>query len=271
MSSHRHRRWAAIAAAALAVVFLTPLVFMVLGSLRAPGLPPPDGFELVPQDAGWSNYRFVFAFVPLGRYLVNSLIIVAVAVPITVLLASWAGFAITSATTRIRRWLIAVSVIALMMPASALWVPRFVGFRWLGTIDTYWPLLAPSLMATTPFYVLLFAFAYARLPKNLFEAARLENMSPFSIWRRVAWPLALPAAFAVAILAFTWHWANFIDPLLYLSSGEKFTIPLGLRALQTLEPTNHPILLAGAVIAAAPPVIAFLIAQRSFFVKTLDV
>lgn len=271
MTSRPHRRATTIAAAVLALVFLIPLVFMILGSMRAPGLPPPDGFELVPEGAGWSNYRYVFSFVPLGRYLLNSLFIAAVAVPITVVLASWAGFAIASSTPRVRRWLIAVSVIALMVPTSALWVPRFAGFRWLGMIDTYWPLIAPALMATTPFYVLLFALAYARLPKNLFEAARLENMSPFMIWRRVAWPLARPAAFAVAILAFTWHWANFVDPLLYLSSGEKFTVPLGLRALQTLEPTNHPILLAGAVIATVPAVIAFLVAQRSFFVKTLEV
>ncbi len=271
MSSHRHGRRAALAALLLAALFLIPLIFMVLGSLRAPGLPPPDGFELVPEDASWSNYRSVFALVPLGRFLVNSLIIVAIAVPITVLVASWAGFAIAASTPRLKRWLIGASVIGLMVPASALWVPRFVGFRWLGMIDTYWPLVAPALMATTPFYVLLFALAYARVPKTLFEAARLERMSPFQIWRRVAWPLARPAAFAVAILAFTWHWANFIDPLLYLSSPETFTVPLGLRALQTLEPTNHPILLAGSVVAAAPPVIAFLIAQRSFFVKTLEV
>lgn len=259
------------AAVVITVVFLTPLVFMVLGSMRAPGLPPPDGFELVPEGASWSNYRSVFAFVPLARYLVNSLLIVAVAVPITVVIASWAGFAIAAATPRMRRLLIGASVVALMVPTSALWVPRFAGFRWLGMIDTYWPLFAPALMATSPFYVLLFALAYSRLPKSLFEAARLENMSPFQVWRRVAWPLALPAAFAVGILAFTWHWANFIDPLLYLSTNELFTVPLGLRSLQTLEPTMHPILLAGAVIAAVPPVIAFLIAQRSFFVKTLDV
>lgn len=258
-------------AIALAVVFLTPLVFMVLGSMRTPGLAPPEGFELVPQDASWSNYRSVFAFVPLTRYLVNSLLIVAIAVPVTVVVASWAGFAIAASTPKVRRRLIIASVVALMVPTSALWVPRFAGFRWLGMIDTYWPLVAPALMATTPFYVLLFALAYARLPKTLFEAARLEGMSPFQIWRRVAWPLALPAAFAVAVLAFTWHWANFIDPLLYLSTNELFTVPLGLRALQTLEPTNHPILLAGSVIAALPPVVAFLVAQRSFFHKTLEV
>src|SRR5688500_12820460 len=97
------------AAIAIAVIFLTPLIFMVLGSMRAPGLPPPDGFQLVPQGASWSNYRSVFAFVPLARYLVNSLLIVAIAVPITVVVASWAGFAIAAATGKVRRWLIAAS------------------------------------------------------------------------------------------------------------------------------------------------------------------
>lgn len=256
---------------ALVVVFLTPLVFMVLGSLRAPGLPPPDGFELLPRGLTWSNYKNVFAFVPLGTYVLNSVVIVGVAVPVTVVIASWAGFAIATATPRARRRLVLACVIALMIPLSALWVPRFVMFRWLGLVDTVWPLLAPALMATTPFYVLLFALAYGRIPKPLFEAAQLERLSPMKIWWRVAWPLAKPAAFAVAVLAFTWHWSNFIDPLLYLSSAERFTVPLGLRALQTLEPTNHPILLAGAVLVSLPPVIAFVIAQRSFFTKTLEV
>ncbi|HEX2239878.1 MAG TPA: carbohydrate ABC transporter permease, partial [Actinomycetota bacterium] len=88
---------------------------------------------------------------------------------------------------------------------------------------------------------------------------------------RVAFPLAKPAAFAVGVLAFAFHWSNFVDALLYVGRGEWFTLPLGLRALQTLEPTNHPILLAAAVIATVPVAIAFFIAQRSFFVKTLGV
>lgn len=271
MSATSRRPLRTFAIAVLSVVFLTPLVFMVLGSLRAPGLPPPDGFELVPRGSTWANYRTVFAFVPLGRHVLNSLVVVALAVPVTVVIASWAGFAIATARPVARRRLVLACVVALMIPLSALWVPRFVMFRWLGLVDTMWPLVAPALMATTPFYVLLFALAYGRVPKTLFEAAQLENLSPLRIWRQVAWPLARPAAFAVGILAFTWHWANFVDPLLYLSSGEKFTVPLGLRALQTLEPTNHPILLAGAVIVSLPPVVAFLVAQRSFFTKTLEV
>jgi multiple sugar transport system permease protein len=131
--------------------------------------------------------------------------------------------------------------------------------------------MVPALMATTPFFVLIFAVVYSRIPKQLFEAAALEGSSPLATWRRVALPLGRPATFAVAVLALVWHWANFIDPLLYLTREERFTLPLALRTLQTLEPTMHPLMLAAAVIATAIPLLLFFVAQRAFFVKTLDV
>lgn len=260
----------------VAIVFLCglvvlPLAFMVAGSLRMPGLPPPDGFEWVPDPVRWDNYKNVFGFVELWSYMRNSLIVVAVAVPVTVLIASWAGFAIATSAPKVRKILIVVSLVAMMIPVSALWIPRFVMFKWIGLTDTLVPLMAPALMATTPFYVLIFGLAYSRVPKALYEAARLEGMSPFQIWRRVAFPLGRAAAFAVGVLALAWHWANFIDPLLYLTHEENFTVPLALRALQTLEPTNHPILLAAAVLATVPPVVAFLLVQRAFFRRTLEV
>jgi multiple sugar transport system permease protein len=255
----------------LCALFLLPLAFMAAGSLRTPGLPPPDGFEWLPSHLRFSNYETMFFFAPLWTFLRNSLIVVAIAVPITVLIASLAGFVIATATARTRRLLVGASLIALMIPTTALWVPRFALFRWVGLIDTLIPLMMPALMATTPFYVLLFALAYARIPRALFEAARLEGLSPAQVWRKVAWPLGKPVAFAVAVLAFAFHWSNFIDPLLYLSSEQSHTISLGLRSLAALEPTNHPILLAASVFAAAPPIIAFLIAQTAFFRDTLEV
>lgn len=248
-----------------------PLLFMFAGSLRTPGLPPPDGFEWIPDPLRWLNYRDVFGFVDLWAYMKNSAIVVLIAVSLTVLVASWAGFAIATASPRIQKILVVCSLIALMVPVGALWIPRFVMFKWLGMTDTLVPLIAPALMGTTPFYVLIFGLVYSRIPKSLYEAARLEGMSPLRIWQRVAFPLGKPAAFAVGVLALAWHWANFIDPLIFLSSEEHYTLPLGLRALQSLEPTNHPLLLAGAVLATVPPVLAFLLVQRAFFTKTLEV
>ena len=243
---------------------------MVSGALRAPGEPPPDGFDVIADELHLDNFQIVTSIVDLSGQMLNSALVVAVAVPLTVVIASWAGFTIVTGTRRMSRALVVLSVLALMVPATALWVPRFVMFRSADLLDSLWPLVAPALMATSPFYVLLFALAYSRIPKQLFDAARVEGLSPMRTWWQVAWPLGRPAAFAVAMLAFVFHWSNFIDALLYLSSEENYTLPLGLRTLQTLEPTLHPLMLAGAAIATLPALVAFLLGQRALFARTLE-
>jgi multiple sugar transport system permease protein len=254
----------------IAALFVLPLAFMAVGSLRTPGLPPPSGFEWLPDPLRFENYRSIFAFAPLWRYMLNSSIVAIVAVPLTVLVASWAGYAIVASRSLGRR-LVIVSLIALVIPQTALWVPRFVLYENAGLTDNLLVLMLPALMATSPFYVLLFALAYSRIDPRLFEAARLEGLSPFGEWRRVAWPLGRAAVFAVAVLAFIFHWSNFIDPLLYLTEVDLYTLPLGLRALQTLDATNFPILLAASVFVTLPALIAFLAVQRAFFARTLEV
>jgi multiple sugar transport system permease protein len=244
---------------------------MFSGALQAPGRPPPDGFDLIPDVAHWENFSTITTLLDLWGQMRNSVLVVVVAVPLTVLIASWAGFTIVTGSPRARRGLIAASVVAMMIPTTALWVPRFVLFEWLGLIDSLLVLMVPALMATSPFYVLIFALAYSRIPKQLFDAARIEGLSPSRTWATIAWPLARPAAFAVAMLAFVFHWSNFTDALLYLRSEATYTLPLGLRALQTFEVTLHPLMLAGAAIATIPSLIAFLIGQRALFARTWEV
>jgi multiple sugar transport system permease protein len=181
-----------------------------------------------------------------------------------VLVASWAGFAMSRLTGRSRGLLLAASLTALMVPVTALLVPRFFLFKQLGLIDTYVPLIAPALIGMSPFYVLLFYWAFSRIPEELYEASRLEGLTPFQTWWRVGMPLVRPVVLAVGLLAFVVSWSNFLDPLIYLFDQERFTLPLGLKLLSQLDPQNFPLLLAGAVVATAPVVVAFLVAQRYF-------
>ncbi len=253
-----------LAATAVAGAFLLPLVFLVLGALRAPGSPPPTGLEVLVPQVTFAAFERAFGLVDLGRQLVNSGIVALLAVPLTVLVASWAGFAATRLTARGRRFVLGASLVALLVPLSALWVPRFVLFAKLGLIDTYVPLVAPALMATSPLYVLLFYWSYSRLPRDLVDAARLEGLGLFAIWRRVAAPLVRPTTFAVGALAFVFHWSNFVDPLLYLNDPDLFTAPLGLRQLKDLGPTDFPTLMAAALVVTLPAAVAFGAVQHRF-------
>ncbi len=260
----RREWWRHVPALAVAVVFLAPLVYLVTGSLRKAGLPPPRSPELLPSPVAWDNYERAFELVDIPRYTLNSLLVAALVVPLSVLVASWAGFAMSRVPARHARALVAVSLVALMVPLTALLVPRFAIFRALGLTDTYVPLVAPALIGTSPFYVLLFYWGFRRIPRDLYDASRLADLSPLAIWWRIAMPLARPVTVAVGMLAAVFTWSNFLDPLIYLFDEDKFTLPLGLRALAQVGRQDFPLLLAGAVTATAPVIVAFLYVQRFF-------
>lgn len=255
--------------AALCAVFLAPLVVLGLGSLQRPLQPPPDGLDLWPDPATWSNYETVSAFMPLGRLLLNSLLLVAVAVPVTVLVTSMAGLALVTSRGRSRTFLAGVSVLMMLVPASTLWVPRVVVLRTLGLTDTPLTVALLALAGTTPFYVLLFALAYSRIPTSVLEAATLEGMSPYAVWRRIAFPLVRPATVAVAALSFVYYWSTFMDPLTLVASPRHWPVALGLRNLSEMEAALYPIYLAAAVIVTAPALLAFLVSQRAFFASVV--
>lgn len=256
--------WRHLPALLVSAAFLLPLVFMVSGSLREAGLPPPRTPELVPSKATVDNYERAFELVDLGRYMLNSALVVAVAVPLTLLVASWAGFAMARLPRKAAGWLVALSLVSLMVPVTALLVPRFAIFSWLGLTNTYVPLVAPALIGMSPFYVLLFYWGFRRIPAEIFEACRLEGLSPLTVWWRIAMPLVRPVTVAVAVLAAVFTWSNFLDPLIYLFDEDLFTLPLGLKALAQVDRQDFPLLLAGAVAATAPVIVAFLYVQRFF-------
>ena len=250
--------------AGVAALFVLPLLWMVAASLRQPGLPPPRVFEWVPNPIVWSNYAAIFELLPLARYALNSVVVAGLAVPLTLLTASWAGLAMAQLPGRDRRRLALLSVALLMVPITALWLTRYVFFAWLGITNTYLALLAPALMGTSPLFVLLFYWAFRRVPQELYEAARLEGARAITIWRRVALPLARPTLVAVGVLTFLVYWGDFINPMLYLKSQALYTLPLGVQQLLQLDRSNWPLLMAAAVVMTGPAVLLFLAVQRYF-------
>ena len=245
-------------------MFALPLLLLVSGSLRQAGLPPPPTPELIPDPVDTGSYARAIELGGLGRATLNSLGVAAVAVPLSVLVASWAGFAMTRVSPRLARTMVAASLLALMVPLTALLVPRFAIYRTLGLTDTLVPLVAPALVATSPFYVLVFYLAFRALPRDLYDVCRLEELSPLRTWWQVGMPLVRPVTVAVAALTFVLTWSSFLEPLVYIYDRTLFTVPLALRSLSTLDPTDYPLFLAGSVLASIPALLLFGVAQRRF-------
>lgn len=242
---------------------MLPLIVTLAGSLREPGRPPPRTPELVPWPPTVEGYRQAMELIDLGRVSANSIVVALLAVALTLIVASSGGFALARLPLRPARWVVGASLVALMVPLTALLVGRFTIFSGLRLTDSFAPLVAPGLIATSPLYLLVFYWSFRRLPAELFEAARLEGATPIVTWWRVGMPQVWPVTVAVGSLAFVISWGDFLGPLIYLFDARLYTMPLGMRALAQLDPTRAPLLLAAAVIATAPVVVAFLIGQRA--------
>jgi multiple sugar transport system permease protein len=238
-----------------AALFLLPLLWMLAAALYPPGTTLPTTLWLWPPHPSLANFQRLFALLPLGRFTLNSLLITAIAVPLTLLTGSWAGFAIARLPQRSQqRWLF-LSLLILLIPSIALWSTRFLVYRWLGWLDTIWALVALAWMGTSPFFVLMFYRAFRRIPAQLYDAAQLDGAGVLATWWLVALPIARPTAFAVAILTFILYWSDFTSPLLYLGRQQWYTLPVALQLLQQLSRSEWPLLMAGAVWATVIPIL----------------
>jgi multiple sugar transport system permease protein len=248
----------------VATLFLLPLWWMITTALREPGLPPPRSIEWLPTSPSPGSFAAVFELLPFGRYLLNSMTVVMLAVPLTIITASMAGFSMALLERRSRAALVVLSVALLLVPITALWLTRFLLFSWVGLGNTLLALVVPALAGSSPLFVLLFYWTFRRISPEIFETAHLDGAGAVTVWRRIALPNARATAVAVAVLTFLMYWSDFIGPLLYLRDQDLYTLPLGLRQLQQLDPTDWPLLMAGAVMLALPAVLFFLVVQHLF-------
>lgn len=249
----------------ITVLFAIPLIWMFSTSLRPNLLPPATQIELIPPGFSFDNFLNVFKVVEMGRFLRNSIGVLIVAVPLTLLVASLAGFAMAQLSPNVRGILIAVSVAAMLVPPIALWLTRFLVYKWIGILDTPLVLIIPALMGTSPLFVLLFAWAFARVPREIYEQGRVDGASVWRIWWSLGLPLVRPIALGVALLATRFYWSDFINPLLYVNNSQFHTMPVGVQALEQMDRTNWPLLMAGSVILTLPVLLIFIVAQRYFF------
>jgi multiple sugar transport system permease protein len=243
---------------AAAFLFLLPLLWMVTAALHPLGVALPRRLTLIPDGLTFENFARVLDLVPLMRFGLNSLLVAGIAVPITIVTASWAGFAIAQLPKAAqRRWVLG-SLALLLIPGIALWLPRFLLYVQLGIINTPVTLILPAFMGTSPFFVLMYYRAFRRLPIALYDAAQLDGAGVLDVWGRVVFPLVNPTTLAVGLLSFLFYWGDFISPLLYLRTERWQTLPVALNILEQLSRAEWAVLMAGATMITLVPVLLFL-------------
>ncbi|MFB4283263.1 MULTISPECIES: carbohydrate ABC transporter permease [unclassified Nonomuraea] len=250
----------------LCVPFVFPTWWMVTSSLKPVSeifaFPP----SLLPGNPRLDAYRQVFELQPFAQQYWNSLYVAAVVTLGTLAVSALAGWAFARIRFRGSNALFLVILVGLLIPSEVTIVPLFRIFHSLGLTDTHWPLVlipvlgAPSVLAT--FIMRQFFLA---LPKELDEAAAVDGLGRFATFWRIGLPLARPAVGAVAIFTFLHSWNLYLEPIVFLTTPERFTLPQALT--QFVDAYGGPmwnVQLAAASLTALPVLVVFVVAQKQF-------
>ncbi len=270
MSARVVRRAALYATAAVLVaIFMGPFLWSLGSSLktaREMTFYPPT---LLPAAPRFQNYADVFGNpkVPMALFALNSIQVALLSVVGQVLSATVVAYGFSRFRFPYRNVLFVLLLSTLVMPREVLLIPNFLLFRYLGLFNTLTPLWLPSFFGGA-FNVFLLRQFLMTLPPDLDEAAKIDGANSWTILWRILVPLCQPAIATVAIFTFLNHWNEFLEPLVYLSSTDKFTLALGLRFFQTQpndaqEPRDQ-LLMAASLTMTAPVLLLFFACQRYF-------
>jgi multiple sugar transport system permease protein len=252
-----------LALAVLAIPFVFPFLWMISSGFKSAneifGQP-----SLIPEAWHWQNFVDVFTYQPFARQYFNSLYIATLVTILTLTVSSLAGYALARMRFAGAGLLMLFLLSALMVPEEVTIIPNFFLMRWLGLMDMHVPLiLLPvfgphGIMAT-----FLMRQYFLALPKEVEEAGKMDGLSRLGIWWRIAVPMSRPALAAIAIITFLFSWNLFLEPLVFVSSLQLFTLPLALNNFN--DPYGLPLWnlqLAATSLAVVPILGIYLIAQR---------
>jgi multiple sugar transport system permease protein len=272
----------------VSIIFIYPFLWLLSASFKVKS----EVFDnaLIPHTWSW-NYtgpnkpvpfkQYLFNVEPVARWLWNSVWISSLAAGLTTLSSAAVAFAFAYFRFPLRNLLFAIVLGMMMLPGEVTMIPVYLLWNSIGhfTTDHSWlphigvgtqyPLWAQGLFGS-PFYIFLIRQFFMGIPRDYFEAARMDGDSYFSMFRRIAIPLAKPALIVTFLFEVQAKWFDFMNPLIYLRDATTFTVPLGLKfLLDRFSPTSggegdYQVIMAGTVLLVIPMLLLFAVFQRYF-------
>ena len=246
----------------LGITMIVPLLWMISTSFK-----PLEEIILpnfLPKNATFGNYSYVLTETELPRWYFNSFIVAVMSTVSVAFFDSLAGFTFAKYQFPGKRIVFLAFLSSLMVPTEMLIIPWFVmaakpiiGSSW---IDTYWGIAFPGMITATGIF-LMRQFMQG-VPDELLDAARIDGVSEFGLFWRIAVPLSLPAIGALCIFNFLGNWNAFIWPLIITSRREMMTLPVGIQFFSTEAGSEWQLIMTGASLALVPLLIIVIIFQR---------
>jgi multiple sugar transport system permease protein len=246
----------------LALLFISPLLFMLVTSFKtrseATAVPP----TWIPNEPTGRAYSDILnaSDTPVLTWFVNSLIAATANSALVVATAALAAYPLARMDFRGKKIVLATIIATLFVPPVILIIPNYLIVGKLQWLDSLTAVIVPT--AASAFGVFFLRQFFLSLPRELEEAALLDGANKWQIFSRVIVPLSKPALVTLAVLAFLTNWNDFLWPVYVLFSPESQTLPPGLSTLQSANNVRYDVIMAGAVIASAPVLLLYVLAQR---------
>jgi multiple sugar transport system permease protein len=251
--------------AGLIIVGLGPLVWLAKAAITPTTDTITHPMALFPHGTAWSNLREAWVNVDVGRYFWNTVVIAFGSWLSQIFIATTAGFALSVLHPRYARVLTGIVLATLFIPAVVLLVPLYIEIVHPplihhSFIDSYWAIWLPA--GASAFNVIIVKRFFDNLPREIFEAARIDGAGPFVLFWKIVLPLSRPILGVVSVFAILASWKDFLWPLLVLTDPNRQ--PLSVRLPTIQSQTELGVFLAAMLIACIVPIVGFLVFQRSF-------
>ena len=248
---------------ALSAIFIIPFAWLVSTSFKPESqifvFPP----IWIPRPPTVTHYIDGVNFLPFGTYLLNTIEIAVISVIGTVLSCSLVAYGLSRIDWKGRNTLFAMLLATLMIPFQVTMIPLFIIMKNLGWIDTYLPLVVPNFLAPA-FFVFMLRQFFMAIPRDLTDAAKIDGASEFGCYWRIIMPLSKPALATVALFTFINAWGEFLRPLIYLSTEDKYTLAIGLARFRDQYGSYWGQMMAVATLMTVPIIVLFFFTQRTF-------
>jgi multiple sugar transport system permease protein len=250
---------------ACTVIFIYPFVWLVSASFKPRG----EVFDnkIIPETFTLQNYVQVWQEAPMLLWLGNTLLVTVLAAVTVTISSSLVAWGFSYFRFRGRNALFALVLATMMLPGAVTMIPTFLIWNSLGLTGTLYPLWAGNLFGSA-FYIFLLRQFFLGLPRELFEAAKIDGANNWRIFSRIALPLTKPAIVVTLLFEFQAAWTDLMRPLIYLRDSSTFTIPRGLKSLVDQYgfggEWHWEIIVTASVITTVPMIILFFLGQRHF-------
>jgi len=247
---------------AASIIVVIPYVWMLSNSFKTTIETLTDPMHIIPQEFTLDGYIKVLTKSPFFHWLGNSVFITCTNTIVILFTSTLVGYLFARFRFRGRDFLFAMLMFTMMVPAQVTMITTFIIIDDIGLYNSVWALIIPSFVNV--FGIYLCKQYCEEIPRELIESARIDGAGDFAIYWRIVIPQIRPAIGALAIFTFMEYWNDYLNPLIYLSSTEKMTLPLALSYFSTQHSTDLSATMAASALIMIPAAIVFIIFQKQF-------